>query len=404
MKIVFLAIPLSGHLNPQIELAKSCVGHECIFINTSSRKELIISNGFSFYPMGDEYMNVIEEFGQTPRRGGKSLFRASKAFKELGNLFDYAFHKTVQYLKDLGPDLVVVDFSTIWGGYAAESLGIPFVTTNSSPMVNDTENEWEDVPFLLGWAKGSKIKNKIGWFLIRTMQKIFQYPFPWFRWYREDGSMANYSNKKIFNLGIRELEFNQNQVTWTNWIGYPSGSKDYTNVLIPTSFDRKVLISFGTLLSDVLAKKIKPIIQKIASQYPKHLFVITYGNRELGMDLIGQDNFYEIGYLPYGLNVKKFDRVIHHGGPGIIFECIEHAIPSIVIPQAWDQFDYAQRLDYYGAAIYCRKIEQLEEVYRKMEYWDNSCLQSLAITYKNYDAGKMFNETIEKLIKEEGNK
>lgn len=401
MRIVFLALPLSGHLNPQIELAKSCVEHDCIFINTTSRKELILSNGFTFYPMGDRYAKDIDLFSKTSDKSRISLLRTVNAFRQLGQLFDVIYSETVNYLKDLKPDLVVVDFSTVWGGYAAEALGIPFVTTNSSPMVNDTTNEWKDVPFLMGWSKGNSLKNKLGWFFIRSLQKVFNYPYEWFRWYREDGSLANYSNQMIFNLGMKELEFNQHQVAWTRWIGYPSGSKDYQDVPLPDGYEKKVLITLGTLLAEVLEKEVKPVIQQLAKRNPDTLFVMTYGSVDRGMELTGQDNCYEIGYLPYGLNVKKFDVVIHHGGPGVIFECIEHAIPSIVLPQSWDQFDYAKRLDYYGAAQYCKSLKDLEKIFKQLEDWDKSRLEKLSRIYQSYDAGQMFKEQIETLMRKE---
>ena len=37
------------------------------------------------------------------------------------------------------------------------------------------------------------------------------------------------------------------------------------------------------------------------------------------------------------------DYVIHHGGAGIFYQCIEFKKPALILPHDYDQFDYAIR-------------------------------------------------------------
>jgi len=53
-----------------------------------------------------------------------------------------------------------------------------------------------------------------------------------------------------------------------------------------------------------------------------------------------------VGYL--------IDVVIHHGGAGIMWHCIQKGIPALVYPVDYDQFDHAARIEFFKKGIWLR--------------------------------------------------
>ena len=173
-------------------------------------------------------------------------------------------------------------------------------------------------------------------------------------------------------------------------------------------YKRKILVTLGTHLK--WAKKtLTKNIEKIAENFEDTLFVVTMGekNREFGI-LAGKikENMVITDYLPYTGYLDSFDYVIHHGGAGITYNCIKYKKPSLVVPQDYDQFDFAARIEYFETGIKAENINDTEDITQKLnilfnkEKWGE--LEQLSEDFKKYQPYKILDSEIKRLFQEYG--
>ena len=58
--------------------------------------------------------------------------------------------------------------------------------------------------------------------------------------------------------------------------------------------------------------------------------------------------------------------VLHHGGAGVMWECLRAGVPALVLPQDYDQFDHAARLEAAGVALRLRHPREIESALRRV--------------------------------------
>jgi UDP:flavonoid glycosyltransferase YjiC (YdhE family) len=51
--------------------------------------------------------------------------------------------------------------------------------------------------------------------------------------------------------------------------------------------------------------------------------------------------------------------VVHHGGAGVMWECLRAGVPQLVLPQDYDQFDHAARLEAAGVGVRLRAAREV---------------------------------------------
>lgn len=67
-----------------------------------------------------------------------------------------------------------------------------------------------------------------------------------------------------------------------------------------------------------------------------------------------QGNLYKYGFLPYDPHLEKYQAAIIHGGTGITYACIQHAVPMLVWPHDYYQHDHAARIIDRGIGLKLR--------------------------------------------------
>ncbi len=55
-------------------------------------------------------------------------------------------------------------------------------------------------------------------------------------------------------------------------------------------------------------------------------------------------------YLPFSQLLPRCAAIVHHGGIGTLAQALAAAVPQVICPRAWDQFDNAARLEALGIA------------------------------------------------------
>jgi rhamnosyltransferase subunit B len=61
-------------------------------------------------------------------------------------------------------------------------------------------------------------------------------------------------------------------------------------------------------------------------------------------------NVHAESYVPFRWLLRRARALVHHGGIGSCAQALRAGIPQLVIPQAYDQFDNAMRLEHLGVA------------------------------------------------------
>ena len=95
------------------------------------------------------------------------------------------------------------------------------------------------------------------------------------------------------------------------------------------------------------------------------------------------------------------DFVIHHAGSGILMGCIEQGIPSLILPQDFDQFDNALRAELAQVGLVSRKktdSEVLDLFQALISQKDWPKLHSLTQISKAYQPIEILYQEIERLL------
>ena len=196
--------------------------------------------------------------------------------------------------------------------------------------------------------------------------------------YREDGTEAIYSPYSILALGMKELEFRDDFPSQLKWVGYrclsfdrlPQEHKQHF-----TSSKKRVLVTCGTHLKWEKVRMVE-LAKLLSQEHPD--------------------------YVPYSDVLDQMDFAIHHAGAGILMGCIEQGIPSLILPQDYDQFDNAVRAELFQIGLVSRKktdSEVLRLFNELVSREDWSHLKVLAQQSKAYQPTKILYQEIEKLLK-----
>ena len=129
IKIDVVAVPLSGHLYPTLNLVKPLLDDPSMEIRVFTgpqKKAVAESLGFTVVPILED---KVEEFERAANNDKKlNLF---SAYRQLSKSLDLINHVSDQLLEEWRvnrPDIVIADFITLSAGFVAEELeflGLP---------------------------------------------------------------------------------------------------------------------------------------------------------------------------------------------------------------------------------------------------------------------------------------
>jgi MGT family glycosyltransferase len=86
-----------------------------------------------------------------------------------------------------------------------------------------------------------------------------------------------------------------------------------------------------------------------------HRYIVSKGPQHAEWDLA--PNMWGAEFLPQASLLPLVDVVISHGGNNTTTEAFHHGKPLIVLPQFWDQYDNAQRVDETGFGVRLRTYD-----------------------------------------------
>ena len=417
IKIDVISVPFSGHLFPTLTLVKPLLEDprfQIRVITGFQKKALVEQIGFDCLALFPDRPTAMEDIANTAKQA--NLLIMYQQLMDNSRLVPEVFDEINRIWEVEGrPDLVIADFVAAPAGMLADRLEIPWITTIPSPVA--IESRTTTPAYLGGWkphqgifykwrdALGRKVirlAKKVGFALVKKNLDTLE----GFKLYREDGTEAIYSSYSILALGMKELEFRDDFPSQLKWVGYrclsfdrlPQEQKQYF-----TSSKKRVFVTCGTHLKWEKERMVE-YVKLLSQEYPDYVFYVTLGDPS-GLEhppSMLSENLLIFDYLPYSDVLDQMDFAIHHAGAGIMMGCIDLGIPSLILPQDYDQFDNAVRAELFQIALVSRKKTESEvlRLFNELvsrEDWTH--LKVLAQQSKAYQPTEILYQEIERLLK-----
>ena len=400
IKIDVVALPLSGHLYPTLNLLAPLLQnpqYEIRLLTGPQKKAVAEAVGFQVLPILEEHVKEFEKAANNKEQLG--IFSAYRQLSASLDLINLVSDQLIQEWTNHRPDIVIVDFITLSGGLVAEQMGIPWITTMATQFAIETtegppcffggmgtpQNSWQVLAQFLG-RKTTRLGKRIVTFLLRDRLRRYH-----FKLYNQKGQETIYSPYSILGIGMKEVELKKGFPEHYRWVG-PFGAsveagEDYPLDLSLFAGRKKVLVTCGTQLEWAKENLIYQAKQ-LAKAHPDCHFFVTRG---VGGEAFQCENLMEnlsvVSYLPYKEYIPQMDYVIHHGGAGIFYQCIIYGKPALILPHDYDQFDYAVRGVEAGVAFSAKRDnskaigQAFEELLAKENWPELETLRQAALSY-----------------------
>lgn len=377
-RIELLAPPFAGHLHPILAIGRALREvAEIEVISTEAAQARIRAAGLAgsaVVPGADEALRAIVD---PPHAVGAHPLRLHAQFRRSLELLD-AFGKALDArYSNARPDLVIADFTLPVAGAAAQRRGIPWWTSHPSPCV--IEAPGGPPAYLGGWMPGigalgrsrdvlaAKAVRGFKWSVHRLhRRRLAALGFP--SLYRDDGSEAAYSPECILGLGLRELEFERTWPAALRFVGPMLWSPPDIGAQAPGdgAADNavNVLATLGTHLG--WAKQgMGEYLETVARALPSIQLHFSDGRLDAGSEAAHRA-LRRHAWVDYPSWVPRMRAVLHHGGAGVMWECLRAGVPALVLPNDYDQFDHAARLQAAGVALRLRHPREIEPALRRL--------------------------------------
>lgn len=368
-KILSVTSGFPSILYPSVELARrlAVVGHRLTFSGLAESRELVEHHGIDFLPLvPSRYESFLEEDARASRLDRLLDLRRRRA-RATESLAVTGFARTV---RDLGPDLILIDGEMHAHVIAAATTGLPIALLNSFASI------WRrpglPPPHCLvrpgrGW-QGSRVGI---WLLWRALglRKWRRALSLWVRhlgcdrlsilrqlardsgfdWHLETDASQwlmpfTYRRFPVLSLHAREFDFPHHPPRQVHYVG---------PMLLASRIDRAMTEQVRSALDAILARRraqedskliyagfgsvfstdlalLKRLVEIVRERPHWHL-VISLSDRVSRADL-GRlpDRVHAFPWVPQGQVLRHADAAVTHGGINTIDECVLNGVPMLV--------------------------------------------------------------------------
>lgn len=367
-RVALVAPPFSGHLHPLLGIGRALAGiAEVRVFSSEAAQGAIAGVGLDGMPLLAGADAAIAAIANPPRRAGSNPLRLHaqlRANLALMQRFRTELHAA---LDTWTPHLLIADFTLPVAGSVARALRIPWWTSLPSPCV--LEAPGGPPAYLGGWQQRNdaygRLRDLFGRLAIRTFKRsigrLYRRELAALgiaSLYRADGSEAAYSDECILALGLREFEYARTWPTAVEFTGPVLYTPPYAGPA-PTfaAGKARVLVTLGTHLQWHKPAALAAV-HEAAQSLPEVDFHFSRGDADATVQQ-RRGNVEELAYVSYARDLPQYDLVVHHGGAGILYRCLQLGIPSLVLPLDYDQFDHAARLHSAGLAERLKSLDGL---------------------------------------------
>lgn len=374
-RIDLLAPPFAGHLHPVLAMGRALNDlAEVRVLSTEAAQARIRLAGLQgevVLPDVDARLRAITD---PPHRVGSNPLRLRAQFDASLGLFEAFAAALRQRYASERPDLLIADFTLAVAGPIALDRGIPWWTSHPSPCV--IEAPGGPPAYLGGWLPGNdwlgQLRDRSAALAVRGFKRMIGQLYArrlralgFEGLYREDGSEAAYSPQRILALGLREFEFKPHWPASVDFIGPLLWSPPATGPSPPPIEDTRphILISLGTHLGFAKPALVAEL-ERVAAAHPEWCLHFSAGRFDGATPSAAQTpaapgRLQQHAWVDYPSWIPRMQAVVHHGGAGVLWECLRAGTPQLVLPQDYDQFDHAARLEAAALGVRLRDARQI---------------------------------------------
>lgn len=420
-RILFATVPVIGHINPLLPLARSLVarGHEVRWYSGRKHATRIEATGarFTGYAVARDYddLQLEKEFpGRSALKGLDQLrFDLARIFIDAapGQYTDIE-----AIAREWHPDVIVADPTMFGAGIAHERLDIPLATLSVLPCVLRSR---DTAPFGLGLPPAPTVSGRVRNALLNWLVEYVVFRGVQRHWQR---------TRALVDLGPAGFLFDAPRhvsrflLPTVPGFEYPRSDMpdnvDFIGILPvdppngverPVWFDELdgsrpvVHVSQGTIANakpDLFA----PAIEGLANE--DVLVVLATGGRqpqELGLTRV-PSNVRVASLLPYADLLPRTSVMVTNGGYGGVQIALSHGVPLVVAGTTEDKPEVAARVAWSGSGINLRTSmptpDAVRSAVRKViaEPSFGQHAKRLSREFAQYDAVALGTTSIEALI------
>jgi len=379
MRYLFAPIPVTGHVNPGLPIARELVrrGHDVRWYSTPRFKRAIESIGARWVPLRNAIPIDEENFDRWPDRPAEGIAQLRYDLKNLfiefvrGALTDLEAE-----LRREPADVIVADNASAVVEAVHQKLSIPWAVYGMSVL---SASSRDTAPFGLALQPSStplgRLRNKALHWLVEKV--IFREAHAYNAQLRRDLGLPPL-RRSIFDFakdadlylqtGVPSFDYPRTDLpSNVHYLGAPI--PDPPHGWTPPSWwsqvfgKRVVLVTQGTINND-FDQLIRPAIRALAEQ--NVLVIVTTGSRnaeEVGIDPL-PSNVRVQRFIPYAHLIPHVDLLLTNGGYGSIQIALAHGVPVVAIGKTEDKAEIANRVNWSGVGIGLKERTASEEQIR----------------------------------------
>jgi MGT family glycosyltransferase len=385
MKIGFVSMPLSGHLNPMTALARrvqSC-GNEVVFIGVPDVEPFARAAGLNFVPFCEEEYpagSITNLYDPVSKLHGLEVTRWSIRERSCG-LFSAASKHLPQKLAETGVDALVIDTIHTFLELVPMSLGMPYVQVWN---VLNIDLSGATPPCFFSWPHENTpealTRNLEG---VKAAGELFTPVIPLAVSYAEkvglkiDWSDFAATTSKLAVITQTPKEFDFPGIPWPAQFHYTGPFHDMEG-REPIAFPWEkltgkplVYASMGTLVNG-LEHVYKTILQ--ATGQLSGIQVVLSVGKNVKFDDLGviPSNVIVVRTAPQIELLKRAALCITHAGLNTALESLGQGVPMVAIPVGYDQPGVAARIAHHGVGEFLEiedlTVERLQGLIQKFLY------------------------------------
>jgi zeaxanthin glucosyltransferase len=389
MKIGFLSLPLTGHLNPMTALARKLQsrGNEVLFFGVPDVEPIIRAADLAFVPYSEtEYPigSMARILGPVAHLHGLDTIRFT-AERIMPDLVEAAFRSLPKTLMETGVQAMVIDNAYFLAQLAPMSLNLPFVQ-----ICNALHRDPSGVTPLCWFSWSHEItpearaRNADG---LKQANRLFSGVLSRAQAYEEklglkiDWNDLSSTSSRLAVITQTPAVFDFPGIPWPVTFHYAGPFQDNKGrEPIPFPWEKLtdrplIYASLGTLVNGI--GYAYAAILKAVSRFPKMQLVLSTG-KNLNPDDLGPipENTIVVRSAPQIDLLKRATLCITHAGLNTTLEALTQGVPLVAIPIGYDQPGVASRIAYHGVGEFVeignltvpRLAELIEKVTAKANY------------------------------------
>ena len=375
LKIVFFSIPLFGHVNYGLKLAKALCDneHKVRYYSGKAYERFINDKGVDFCAY-DEEIEKIFSVSNSSYSAEYMLSVEPKDVDYVSEIYKYSYHlheiernfmeRQRGEVEVFEPDIIVYDSAAIWGKRIGRLLNIPCVCS-CTPYSYPRKLIYKDPEMFSSLVFHQKMSVDVILKTLKKMNALLKKKFllsdemPISENWCGEGDLNLLYTVKEFQLGSQLLD--EDKYVFCGILSDQDDKKDVSK-FVNNNGRKLVYISFGTIYN---SRRLLLEIAEILMPLGDYDFILNIGaHNDYKLFESLPKNWKVVRHVPQISLLEKVNVFISHGGVNSVREAAHCGVPMIVVPWEGDTLCTAQDIcnGNYGKVIDPSEIYRLNNV------------------------------------------